>query len=183
MLEVLPHAVDLEPVGQTRQRVRLEERAQGRGVVGRDALVGIEGEDPVRVELRGGLEQAVAVRRVVPADVVGPWRVVQHDLDERAGVQDLPRGVSAAVVEGDDGVGKRATDPDSRGGRLRRCGPAAGRRRRCSATLLSFDGQARVSQVSQDLPGDIGLIMLVHGVPITGVSSMPIPVKSTQSPG
>ena len=39
---VAPHAVDLEPVGETRDRLRLHERTQRGGVVGRDALVGVE---------------------------------------------------------------------------------------------------------------------------------------------
>ena len=73
LLEVLPHAEDLEAVGQPRQRLRLDEGAQRRGVVGGDALVGVERDDPLRFQLRRGLEQAVAVRRVVPAGIVGPW--------------------------------------------------------------------------------------------------------------
>jgi len=104
---VLPHAEHREAEGEAGQRLRLDEPAQRRRFVGRKALVGVEREDPGRLELCSGFEEAAAVRPVVPAAVALPGRVREQDLDERASGEQLARAVRRAVVESDHGVGER----------------------------------------------------------------------------
>jgi hypothetical protein len=103
---VLDHPEDAKPVGVPGVRGRLHEPPQRLRVVGLDPLVGVEVEDPVGAGLERGVEQALAVGGVVPAGVGLAPRVRQQRLDQRAGRQQLRRGVGRSVVERDHRVGE-----------------------------------------------------------------------------
>ena len=97
---VAPHAVDLEPVGEAGDCLGLHKLAQDLSIVRRDALVSIERHDPVRLQVSGCREQAVAVRRVVPPGVRGPYRVLQDDPDQGILPENLEGRGCAAIVQG-----------------------------------------------------------------------------------
>ena len=126
LTEVVPHPVDLEAVGQTGM-ASSPERGAGPRFVRRDALVGVEREDPVGLSPPRP-RAAVAVRRVVPAAIVEPWRVVQDELDEgfASRIRRVPsvlpssRAITASA--------KEPPTPDTPADRPRRCARAVGRR-------------------------------------------------------
>jgi hypothetical protein len=93
-----------EAVGATGQGIGFEEVAEGAGFRLVESLIGVDRDDPLRVEGFGGGEEAVAVRGIVPALIVIPPGIAEQDLDERFLGEEIGGGIGAAVVEGDDGI-------------------------------------------------------------------------------
>ncbi len=108
---IAPHREDLEGVGASRQRLRIDETAERGAVGGVESLVGVEGEEPVRLQSGSRLQEPVAVGSVVPIAVVRARRVGQQNLDEGFGLKECPRLVRRTVVEGNDRIAK---GPDGR---------------------------------------------------------------------
>jgi hypothetical protein len=106
VLEILYHAIhayEIRIAGICRETQELD---QSRSLLRGESFVGVEGQDPSRSEFCGGCEQTRPVGGVIPSRIPLSHGVDHKALDERMTLEDLPRGVSASVVQRDHHVGE-----------------------------------------------------------------------------
>ncbi len=103
---LVDHGIDLHEVTDPVRRLSIDELQKCASIGFVDALIGIQGDNPLRLELCRRPEKPVAVLRIVPAPVAVAPRVGEVDLDQRFCCQERARVVDASVVQGNDGIGE-----------------------------------------------------------------------------
>src|SRR5439155_23660040 len=78
LIIILDHAIQPEQVRAVSSRARLQEMTQRGGVVGGNALVGVNRDDERGDQIGGRGDKALPIRLIVAASVAGPPRIAEQ---------------------------------------------------------------------------------------------------------